>query len=118
VEAILPDHRQRRARLKDEGRKLLMAVSDESQDHGRFYAYILRCSDGSLYTGYTNDLDKRLAAHNSGKGAKYTRLRRPVTLVYFEEFDTRQKAQRREALIKQLTKREKEKLMNKNTRDP
>ena len=52
------------------------------------YTYILKCADGTLYCGWTNDLEKRLASHNSGKGAKYTRSRLPVTLVYYEEFES------------------------------
>ena len=75
------------------------------------YAYILRCSDGTLYTGWTNDLDKRLAAHNEGKGSKYTRARRPVELVYFEAFATKQDAMRREVRIKQMNRADKEKLI-------
>lgn len=71
------------------------------------YTYILRCRDGSLYTGWTNDLDRRLAAHNAGAGAKYTRSRRPVELVYFETFPTKQEAMGREARIKRLTRVEK-----------
>jgi putative endonuclease len=50
------------------------------------YTYIVRCADGTLYTGWTNDLKKRIKAHNAGKGAKYTKIRRPVELVYFERF--------------------------------
>ena len=71
------------------------------------YIYILRCADGSLYTGWTNDLEKRLAAHQSGKGGKYTRARLPVELVYSERYDTKQTAMRREWEIKQLTREEK-----------
>ena len=71
------------------------------------YVYILRCADGSLYTGWTNDLEKRMAAHNSGTGGKYTRSRRPVTLVYHECFDTKEEAMRRERAIKQLTRTQK-----------
>ena len=56
------------------------------------FTYIVKCSDGSLYTGWTNDLDKRLKAHNSGRGAKYTKTRRPVELVYYEKFLTKQEA--------------------------
>jgi predicted GIY-YIG superfamily endonuclease len=66
------------------------------------YVYMLRCSDGSLYTGWTNDINKRLEAHNAGKGAKYTRGRGPVTLVHLETFDTKEEALRREAAIKKL----------------
>ena len=57
-----------------------------------WYVYMLRCRDGSLYTGYTDDLQRRLAVHNSGKGAKYTRPLLPVELVYFESFETKEEA--------------------------
>ena len=76
------------------------------------YTYIVRCSDGTLYTGWTNNLEKRIAAHNSGTGAKYTKSRRPVELVYFEKFETKQEAQSREARIKQLSRKEKLELIN------
>ena len=113
VEAVLPDYRLRRSKLKSDGRPLLNAVIKTDSAEKKYYTYILRCADNSLYTGYTTDLEKRTAAHNDGKGAKYTRLRRPVKLVYFETFDTKHQAQRREALIKQMTKREKEILIKK-----
>ena len=71
------------------------------------YTYIIRCKDDSLYCGWTNDLKKRLASHNSGKGAKYTRSRHPVTLVYFETFETKEEAMSREFAIKRLSRREK-----------
>ena len=74
--------------------------------------YLLRCADGTLYCGWTNDLEKRLAAHNSGKASKYTRSRLPVKLIYFETFDTKQEAMSREARIKQLSRREKLALVN------
>ena len=77
------------------------------------YTYMLRCADQSLYTGWTNNLEKRLEEHNSGKGAKYTRGRGPVELVYFEEFETKEEAMRREWQIKHLTKKEKEELIKK-----
>ena len=77
------------------------------------FTYILECSDGSLYTGWTNDLERRLKAHNTGKGAKYTKSRRPVKLVYFESFSTKQEAMRREWEIKQLKRQEKEKMITK-----
>ena len=70
------------------------------------YTYMLRCCDGSLYTGWTNDLVKRLAAHSSGKGARYTRSHRPVSLAYFECSATKEDAMRREYQIKQLTRKE------------
>ena len=56
------------------------------------YTYIVRCRDGTLYTGWTNNLEKRMEAHNSGKGARYTKSRRPVKLVYYEEFETKEEA--------------------------
>lgn len=69
--------------------------------------YILKCNDNSLYTGWTNDIVHRLKMHNEGKGAKYTRGRGPVELVYLEEFETKQEAMSREAKIKRLTRKEK-----------
>ena len=72
---------------------------------------MLRCADGSLYTGWTNDLARRLRAHNAGRGAKYTRGRRPVALVYAEECATKKDAMSREWHLKRLTKEEKEKLV-------
>lgn len=69
--------------------------------------YILKCNDNSLYTGWTNDITHRLKIHNEGKGAKYTRGRGPVELVYLEEFETKQEAMSREAKIKRLTRKEK-----------
>ena len=77
------------------------------------YTYILRCADGTLYCGWTNDLEKRLKSHSNGKGAKYTRSRLPVTLVYYEEFDSPVEAQKREYSIKKLTRQEKLKLIEK-----
>ena len=71
------------------------------------YVYILACADGSLYTGWTNDLAQRIKAHNSGAGAKYTRSRRPVKLVYAASFPTKEEAMREEWRIKQLTRNEK-----------
>lgn len=75
------------------------------------YTYIVMCSDGSFYTGWTNDLQKRIDTHNAGKGAKYTKSRLPVKLVYYEAFQTKEEAMRREYEIKQLTRSEKEKLI-------
>ena len=71
------------------------------------YTYILKCKDGSLYTGWTNDLEQRVAAHNTGKGAKYTKARSPVELVYFEEFETKEQAMKREYAIKQMARKDK-----------
>ena len=75
------------------------------------YTYLLRCKDDTIYCGWTNDLEKRLAAHNSGKGAKYTRSRHPVTLVYYEEFESKEDAMRREVSLKKLSRAEKLKLI-------
>ncbi len=75
------------------------------------YTYLLKCADTTFYCGWTNDLKKRLAAHNSGRGAKYTKPRRPVVLVYYEEFETKEEAMRREAAIKKLSRKEKEALV-------
>ena len=76
------------------------------------YTYLLRCSDGTIYCGWTDNIEKRLAAHNSGKASKYTRSRLPVKLVYYEVFDTKREAMSREARIKQLSRREKLALVN------
>ena len=79
----------------------------------RYFAYLLLCADGSYYAGYTTDLARRAAVHNSGKGAKYTKSRLPVTLVYFEEFDNGHAARSREWHLKRLTHAEKEALAEK-----
>lgn len=71
------------------------------------YVYILQCNDNSLYTGWTIDIDKRLENHNLGKASKYTRSRLPVKLVYFETFQNKIDAQKREYEIKQLSRKEK-----------
>ncbi len=81
------------------------------------YTYIVRCADGTLYTGWTNDLTKRLQAHNAGKGAKYTASRRPVELVYKEEHPDKITAMQREYAIKQLTRKEKEQLITTTQED-
>ncbi len=80
------------------------------------YTYILQCGDGTLYTGWTTDLKKRLRAHNEKRGAKYTKNRTPVTLVYYETFETKQEALRREYAIKQLSRSEKLELIRKQDR--
>ena len=67
------------------------------------YTYIVRCKDDTLYCGWTNNLEKRITSHNQGTGAKYTRNRRPVELVYYETFDTKEAAMRREYEIKQMS---------------
>ena len=74
------------------------------------WAYLVRCRDGSLYAGWTSDLEKRIAAHNSGTGAKYTRGRGPVVLAYAQEYEDRAGAMRVEAHLKSLSKGQKEEL--------
>ena len=76
------------------------------------YVYILKCNDDSLYTGWTNNLERRIKAHSTGKGAKYTKARLPIELVYFEEFEDKIEAMKREYAIKQLKRREKFILIN------
>ena len=71
------------------------------------FVYMLRCKDGSLYTGWTNDMEHRLAMHNSGRGAKYTRGRGPLKLVYSEELPDKEAALRRECAIKKLRREQK-----------
>lgn len=77
------------------------------------YVYIIRCKDNSLYTGWTNNLEKRFNDHNNGKGAKYTKGRGPLELVYYETFQDKRDAMKREYEIKKLSKGEKEKLIKK-----
>ena len=90
-----------------------------SKTEGRIrlnYTYIVRCSDGTYYTGWTNDLEKRVEAHNTGKGAKYTRTRCPVALAYYETFQTKEEAMRREWQIKHTMNRaQKQALIDKKT---
>ena len=76
------------------------------------YTYILECKDGTYYTGWTNNLEKRLKDHNAGKGAKYTKARIPVSLVYLEEFQTKEEAMSREYAIKHMTRNEKSELIS------
>lgn len=81
------------------------------------YTYIVECGDGTLYTGWTNHLEERLKSHNEGKGAKYTRSRLPVRLVYYEVFSNKQEAMKREYAIKQLTRKDKLLLIEKQPID-
>ncbi len=74
------------------------------------YTYMLECADGSFYTGWTNNLQKRVQTHNAGRGAKYTKSRLPVQLVYFEEYETEHEARSREVYLKRLTHKEKAEL--------
>jgi len=74
------------------------------------YTYMLRCGDGSFYTGWTNELEKRVETHKKGLGGKYTRAHLPVELVYYEAYEDRHDAMSREVAIKKLSRREKEEL--------
>ena len=77
-----------------------------------WYVYILQCADGTLYTGITNDLDRRLKAHNAGTASKYTRVRRPVAMAHQEETDSKGNALRRELQIKSMSRQQKMDLIN------
>ncbi|MBG9812183.1 endonuclease [Bacillus endophyticus] len=78
---------------------------------GEHFFYVLECRDKSFYGGYTNNMERRLTAHNEGKGAKYTRARRPVVLLYKEEFETKSEAMKAEYAFKKLTRKEKERFL-------
>ena len=82
-----------------------------------FYVYLLKCADGTLYGGYTNDLEKRVQMHNAGKGAKYTKSRLPVALVYCEAFEDKRVALSREWHLKRLSRKEKLELIEKYERN-
>lgn len=86
-------------------------LSHAQGDESLHYVYILQCSDNTLYTGYTPNIEARVAAHNQGLGAKYTRGRTPVQLIYAEVYSTKSEALKREYQIKQLTRLEKLKLV-------
>ena len=83
------------------------AAKDIEKKQETHFMYVLTCSDKSLYTGYTNNLEKRLATHNAGKGAKYTRARLPVELFYYETFSSKQEAMSAEALFKKKSRQAK-----------
>lgn len=85
--------------------------TDAAAPHAMHFVYMVRCTDDTLYTGYTTDLERRIEEHNDGAGAKYTRGRTPVELVHAEAFDSRSGALRREHEIKQLSRTAKERLL-------
>ena len=90
-----------------------MKITTDLEHHMKNWAvYILRCSDGTLYTGITNNLDKRIESHSSGQGSKYTRSRLPVDLIYHEQAENRSEATRRELEIKGLSRGDKMKIIN------
>ncbi len=82
-------------------------------DH-KAYMYVVECRDGSYYTGYTTDVKKRVAVHNSGKGAKYTRARLPVKLIYAQGFDSKEEAMSAEAFLKRKKRAQKERFLSEN----
>lgn len=88
------------------------AANKDNQLQNSHYIYVVECSDGSLYTGYTTNVERRLEEHNDGEGAKYTRGRLPVKLRYQESFKSRSLAQKREYQIKQLPRFKKEELID------
>ena len=94
---------------------IVLEYKKTKKDFFMNYTYILKCSDNTLYTGWTNNLEKRVKDHNDGKGAKYTKARRPVELVYYEEFETKEDAMKREYSIKQLSRTQKVTLIQKRT---
>lgn len=85
------------------------------ETNSKHYFYVLECSDNSLYAGYTNHLEKRVATHNAGKGAKYTKARGPVRCIYYETFETKQQAMRAEYAFKQLRRSDKIQYMRRAT---
>lgn len=106
------------AKLRAEDREaILITMGEEVSHEGECYTYLLECADGSLYCGWTNRLEERIRRHNEGKGAKYTRSRLPVKLVYWECFGTKQEAMSREWRLKQMTRAEKLALIRKKEAD-
>ena len=120
---IMSESESEKAQLAPDERRMALQIMVRSGKMGRKgekmnYTYIVKCSDNTLYTGWTTDLKRRLKVHNEGKGAKYTRARLPVELAYFEEFETKEEAMRREYEIKQMTRQEKEKLLRSREKRP
>lgn len=93
--------------------RVIIDLIGNTKEREMNYIYILKCKDGTYYTGWTNNLEKRVQCHNAGKGAKYTKPRIPVELVYSEEFEDKTDAMRREYAIKKLTRKQKELLIKK-----
>ncbi|MCS4174224.1 GIY-YIG nuclease family protein [Salinibacter ruber] len=88
-----------------------MSPSSSTDASGGHYVYVIECSDGTYYTGYTTDVERRVAEHNAGTAAKYTRGRRPVELVHVETYDSQSAAMQREYAIKRLRRAAKEQLV-------
>lgn len=102
------------AKAKEAAVQKLQLDLEGSSNQPAWFTYLLRCADDSLYTGITNDLDRRLKKHNAGTASRYTRSRLPVTLVYQEKQETRSDALKRELAIKRLSRTEKELLISSN----
>lgn len=81
------------------------------ENNKKFYFYVVLCADNSFYGGYTTNIEHRISVHNAGKGAKYTKTRRPVQLIYFEEFSTKSDALKAEYAFKHQTRKQKEKYL-------
>lgn len=96
------------------GTNVMKTGRKEFKRRGNFYVYILECQDKTYYTGYTPDIENRLKLHNAGKGAKYTRDRRPVKLIWCKEYKYFKKAFLEEKRIKRLTRKQKERLIAKS----
>ena len=92
---------------------ILQKFKKSIMDH-KAYMYVVECRDGSYYTGYTTDVKKRITVHNSGKGAKYTRARLPVKLIYVQGFDSKEEAMSAEALLKRKKRPQKERFLSDN----
>ena len=99
----------KKEKIKDKGMKDTTIKKNRIKEQN--YTYIVQCSDGTYYTGWTNNLAKRIDTHNRGKGAKYTRSRAPVQLVYVESFETKEEAMSREYRIKKMSRKEKEEMI-------
>lgn len=85
--------------------------SAQTESDAGHFVYVVECADGTYYTGYTTDVERRVAEHNAGTGARYTRGRGPVEVVHTEAYDTQSEAMQREYAIKQLRRRQKERLV-------
>ena len=92
---------------------MISLKNKSSAQNPNWFLYILKCSDGTLYTGITNDISRRISQHNNGSASRYTRSRRPVQCLYYEPCHSRSHALKRELAVKSLPKKEKEKLISK-----
>ena len=111
VELAMPDYKIYKKWLSENGNILIYSLPDK-EGNDKHYAYMLRCADNSFYIGYTNNLENRIKMHSSGRGAKYTRARLPIELIYYEEYDSKTEAMSREASLKSLNRRQKINLLD------